>query len=140
MTMPLQRRCRSARPGTTTVEMAFILPLFLLFVFGLVDLGRGFMVNHLLTDAARAGCRRSVAGAKSNDDVTAVVDDLLSRLRISDYTTTIKVNGEVADVSTAMSEDEISVSIGVPVQKVTWLPFTRFMTGDVTGEFRLRHE
>ncbi len=134
------RICRRTRAGTTTVEFAIIFPIFLIFLFGLIDIGRGFMVSHLLTDAARAGCRQAVLPSKSNSDVKATVNDLLSKENFGSLTPTIKVNGAEADVSTAKSGDEITVVLSASTDTITWLPVHRFLKGSITGQFSLIRE
>jgi Flp pilus assembly protein TadG len=129
-----------ARRGTTAVEFAFVFPVFLIFLFGLIDVGRGFMVSHLLTDAARAGCRQAVLPNKTNTDVTATVTDLLSKENFSGLTPTIKVNGSAADVSSATSGDEITVVVSASTASITWLPVHRFLSGSITGQFSLIRE
>lgn len=50
-------RHRQARRGQTLVEFALILPIFLLMLFGLVDVGRIVYANSTLSQAAREGAR-----------------------------------------------------------------------------------
>ena len=64
-TDPRSRRER----GNVTIEMAFILPLFLFFMGGIIDLGLLFMEKHVITNATREGAR---AAAKAVDTGTAV--------------------------------------------------------------------
>jgi Flp pilus assembly protein TadG len=40
-----------------TVEFAILAPLFLLLVFGIVDFGHAFYLQHLITNACREGAR-----------------------------------------------------------------------------------
>ena len=55
----MRRFCkvRTASRGQALVEMAFVLPLFLLLVFGLIDLGRFVLSDSILSQAAREGAR-----------------------------------------------------------------------------------
>ena len=50
-----QRRHRER--GSAAVEMALVLPLFILLIGGIVDVGRAFMVTAALSNAAREGTR-----------------------------------------------------------------------------------
>jgi Flp pilus assembly protein TadG len=50
-------RHRSSRNGTSVVEAALVLPIFLLFVLGLVELGHSMMVSHVLRSACRQAAR-----------------------------------------------------------------------------------
>ena len=43
--------------GAAAVEMAIVLPLLLLVVGGLVDFGRAYYLNSVITNAAREGAR-----------------------------------------------------------------------------------
>jgi hypothetical protein len=45
------------------VEFAMILPLFLLIIFGLIDLGRFVITDHILSQAAREGARQAAVEA-----------------------------------------------------------------------------
>lgn len=122
------------------MEFALTIPVFLALIFGMTEIGRGFMVTHLLNSAARNGCRTGILSGKSNTDVTTAVTNSLSGQGISGTTTTIKVNGSVADVSTASSGDEISVTVSVSGSSVSWLGTAMFLSGTLSGRFALRHE
>ncbi|HEV3443576.1 MAG TPA: TadE family protein, partial [Gemmataceae bacterium] len=45
------------RRGVSSVEFAFVAPIFFLMLLGLIELSRGLMVKHMLLNAARQGCR-----------------------------------------------------------------------------------
>jgi len=47
----------SPERGQSMAEMALVLPLFLLLVFGIVEIGRAFAARQALTSAAREGAR-----------------------------------------------------------------------------------
>jgi hypothetical protein len=57
--------------GTTAVEFALVLPLFVLLLFGIIDFGRYFFVQHTVQFATREGTRlATVGGALTNPDGT----------------------------------------------------------------------
>ena len=71
--MPVELR-RRRESGTSVVEMAFVLPLLLLLVFGIGDFGIAFTRWNSLTNAVREGARTGVvfrapcnAGAVTTD-------------------------------------------------------------------------
>jgi Flp pilus assembly protein TadG len=131
-----------ARPrrGAHLVEFALVFPLFLMLFFALVDLGRGLMVVSLLTNAARSGCRAGVVEFAHNSDVEKAVTEKVNGMGLANPSMTITVNGAEQDVSTAQPQDKITVAVSVPYADVTWLPFMRWLTGDLTGHFSLPHE
>ncbi len=57
MNNKLNQTSKSKERGQSIVEMAFILPLFLAFVFSIIEIGRAWAAKHSLTIAAREGAR-----------------------------------------------------------------------------------
>jgi hypothetical protein len=70
-------RKASARRGTTVVETALVLPVFLLFVLGLIELGHAQMVKNVLRSACRAAARMGTTEGNSTADVRARVLEAL---------------------------------------------------------------
>ncbi len=54
----------SSRRGQGLVEFALVLPIFLLILFGLIDVGRYVYMNSVLSQAAREGARLAAAEAR----------------------------------------------------------------------------
>jgi Flp pilus assembly protein TadG len=133
-------RKQPARSAATTIEFAFVIPIFITFIFALVELGRSFMATHLLANAARVGCRQGILANKTTDNITAAVNQQLSAQGISNPTIVVKVNGTVADASTAKSNDEINVIVTTPASSVTWIPAGWFTKGTLGGQYTLRRE
>jgi len=51
---------KSSRRGTSMVEMAIVLPVFLVLVFGMLDLAAGVFRYNMLAQAARQGVRQAI--------------------------------------------------------------------------------
>lgn len=62
-------RRRNSRGGTTIVETALVLPIFLMFILGLIELGHALMVSHLLNSA----CRQAARIGSTEGNTTAAV-------------------------------------------------------------------
>jgi Flp pilus assembly protein TadG len=124
----------------TAVQFAFVAPVFIWLVLGLIEVGRGLMVTHELNAAARDGCRVAVLQGKSDTDVQSAVTSSLGNQGLTGYSTTVKVNDVVANCNTASSNDEISVYVSIPVTNVSWLPGIHYLMGSLTGRFSLRKE
>src|SRR5437763_16108434 len=99
------------RRGTHAVEFAVALPVFLVFLWGIVDLGRGFMISSILTHAARAGCRAGVVPNATTGDVHGAVTAALNATSVSGTTTTALVNGAHNSVTTARPQDQVTVTV-----------------------------
>ena len=128
------------RRGLTTIELALVAPVFFAIVFGIVEIGRGFMAIHLLNNAARNGCRTGIVEGTSNSNIQAVVNNTLSAQGITAQSITVKVNGSIANASTANAGDELTVVVFLSASKATWLPLPLFLTGTLSGEYALRRE
>jgi hypothetical protein len=79
-------RARDSRQGTTLVETALVLPVFLLFVLGLIELGHAQLVKHVL----RASCRQAARMGTTEGKTTALV-----RARVLDVLGTVVEAGDV---------------------------------------------
>jgi len=67
--LPFIRRPSETRSGTTVVETALVLPVFLLFVMGLIELGHAQMVKNVL----RSACRQAARIGTTEGNSTAAV-------------------------------------------------------------------
>ncbi len=59
----LQRRRRGFlrnRKGSVAVEFAFVFPLFVMFLFGIIDVGRAYWVFNTLQEAAESTARHAM--------------------------------------------------------------------------------
>ena len=72
------RRKGPKRKGASAVEMAFIAPVFVALVMGIIESSRLGMVSQLLTTAAREGCRVAVIYGSSQATVQARIDEVLA--------------------------------------------------------------
>lgn len=62
------------REGQAMVEMALVLPVLILIVFGIVEFGRVFNSYLVVTNAAREAARLGVVGATDTEIVNRVKD------------------------------------------------------------------
>ncbi len=69
--------CKRRRSGTTVVETAFVLPVFLVFILSLVEFANALMVNNVLRSATRAGARLGATEGQTTSDVEGYVREVL---------------------------------------------------------------
>lgn len=92
------------RSGVAALELALVLPIFLIAVFGILEFGRAMMVQQVLTNAAREGARRAVIPGATDAQVTSLVQNYLANTTVSTGTSTVSPS-----LSTARSHDAITV-------------------------------
>jgi Flp pilus assembly protein TadG len=117
--------------GLALVEMALVLPLLFLLLFGLIEYGWLFFKYQQIAGAARHGCRIGVAQGKASADVTTAVNDLMSKAGLSGkYTTTINP----PEVLTAAPGSTVSVSVSVKYSDIELTGFPLPLPTNLVGE------
>jgi len=111
-----QRLTHSRQAGQAVIEFAFILPLLLILVFGITELGRMLMQTNMLTQAAREGARAAAVGADSTSAAT----------RVADVLTAAGITPASIDVSGPDSDNMMLVVVTSNFQVIpgTLLPFS----------------
>ena len=132
-----RRRSLARRCGATITEFAIVAPIFFLFVFGAFEFGRAIMVQQILTNAAREGARQAIVESAVAADVEASVASYLDSTTVAGVTVTVSPTS----LQTVGFGDEVTVTVSVPYDQVSWLPVSTFMQGKtLTGESMMRGE
>jgi Flp pilus assembly protein TadG len=107
------RAGRARRLGASILEMALTLAILLNLTFGTIEFGYFFFVKNTVQGAAREGARAAIPPSASNTEVTTAVNACLTAagLNTANFTTTVKVNGVVANASTAVAGQQLEVSV-----------------------------
>ena len=128
---------RHERRGAVTVEMAFVAPIFFLFVLGVVEFTRAMMVQSLLTNAAHLGARAGIIDGAQQSDVTTAVSNYLSAGGIAGATTSVSPNPP----SSAGYGQFVTVTVSVPYSSVSWLPGPKYLKSvTITATSNMRRE
>jgi Flp pilus assembly protein TadG len=80
--------------GQTLVEFALVIPIALLLMVGLFDLGRIVFINNSLSDGARHGARHATIDPRATDYCSLIDDAVRTAIRsqpLSTYTVTYTV-------------------------------------------------
>ena len=90
----MKRSCfhSTTRPGATTVELAFCIPVLLAIVLGIMEFSRGLQIQQTLRQAAFEGARAGIELDASTADVTSAVNAITSSLAVKNPTITIVPN------------------------------------------------
>lgn len=139
------------RRGAAMVEMAVVLPVFLMVVMGIIEFGRGMMISNLVTNAAREAARAAVLDGSTNAAVTSAARTFLrsaisSNLTDTDIPVTITITPATGNtdpgnvLANCNSRDLISVQVSIPFNKVALIPGDYLAGKNLVGKSSMRHE
>lgn len=134
------RRGRRPSRGAAAVEFAFVAPVFLLLVFGILEFGRAVMLHQMLTNGARECARYAIVPGRTDEQF----DEKFTAYLQAAFPE--KTEQEIADqfawdiepdLSDAVSGDELLVSVQIPFNSVSWgvqffMPDSAVMGSQVT--------
>jgi Flp pilus assembly protein TadG len=117
--------------------MAFVAPIFFVFVLGVIEFTRAMMVESLLTNAAHLGARSGILDGAQQSDVTNAVNNYLSAGGISGASTSVTPNPP----SSASYGQFVTVTVTVPYSSVSWLPNPKFLSAaTLSATSKMRRE
>ena len=129
----LVSKLRESR-GHAVVEMALVLPILLLLVFGITEFGRAWMTVNVLQTASREGARLAVVTGPDIDAVTARATAVCNAAAITP--TSIDVVGPEDDL-----ERKVTVTVTANFTVVTGRVLNMFQgTFPVSAQTSMRHE
>jgi len=136
---------RHQRRGASLVEFAFVVPVFLLLIFGILEYARFFYTVQVMNNAAREGARYAVVNTNtaSTANVQTYVDNYLSGVgysQLAGYNSTTNISVYEADPTTgantslAWQSNGWGTAVGVSVSGTykPILPGFLFLPGSVT--------
>lgn len=81
--IPGSPKKRDSRRGATAVEVALLMPLFMMLTLGMLDFSRALFVRHALLEAAQAGARVAALPSTSTNDVSTEAHRVLDAASLS---------------------------------------------------------
>lgn len=123
---------RRRRFGATLVELAAILPVVFLIIFGIIEFSRLLMVQHTLADGVRLAAREaSLPTVFSAADVeTHLRDRIAGSIPAAKSSSSLSVLVTPSDLNGMSSGDPVSVKVTVNYADVTWMPANGFRSID----------
>ncbi len=104
---------RKTQRGQAVVEMALVLPVLILLVFGIVEFGRVLHTYMIVTDLSREGARKGAVGGTDSEIVTTVENNASAAgLDIANLT----VNVTPASMAKRARGTSVSVTVSFPVE------------------------
>lgn len=116
------RRFMKNQKGQSIVELALVLPILLLLLFGIIEFGRVFNAYLIVTNASRDGVRQGVVGA-SDADIQYAVKNSVYILDQTKLTITIQPSETYRKHG-----DELKIHVEYPVK--LYAPIISNFTGD----------
>jgi len=124
------------------VEMAVVLPFFVMILLAIVEFGRAMTVSQLITTAARDGGRVAIMDGTTNTEVIQIVrDSLAPSLSVdpSDINVTISTNPVHSDLSSAQQGDTCTIQVQVPYNSVSFIPGSYLADKSLKSSCVMRH-
>jgi Flp pilus assembly protein TadG len=131
----MNKRNAGQQQGQTLIEFAIVLPVLLLIVFVIFDLGRAIYTYSMLTNAAREGARyASVASTASTTDIQQHTLEFASGVDVQITNITVdKNNVNIVEVeNNSIYRDDINVIVTINYNFVPITPYvSRLLNGGV---------
>lgn len=121
--------------GATLVELAAILPVLFILIFGVIEFSRLVMVQHTLAEGVRLAARQaSLPTVFSASDVEQMLRDHIvgSVPAAGNSASTVNVTVTPSDLTGMTSGDPVSVQVTVNYSDVSWMPANGFRSVDGT--------
>ncbi|MCI0499667.1 MAG: pilus assembly protein [Planctomycetales bacterium] len=125
---------KSNRRGTTTVELAIILPVLVVLTFGALKYGLLFLRAQQVTNVARQACRLAIRPYATNAMVENEIDRLMTAIGLDDTGYSVVMPA----VDSLVTAEELTLEITVPTEKIDkltlpiWLPLPDNIIAEVS--------
>jgi Flp pilus assembly protein TadG len=132
--IPGKKRVNGWRRGTAVVELAVVSPLLFAMLFGIIEFGWLFTVQHSLVNASREGARVGCLSGAEVEDIRQTTKDFLTPMGLQDKVTIVITESTVDDPF-------VTVKITVPREDVSLVGnFFGFSGGQLEGTTTMRQE
>lgn len=124
---------RTRERGSAMVEAAISIPLLLVLMVGIFEVGRAYQTWQVLTNAAREGARVSITPSSTQANTTAIIREFMRNGQLSNAATaTVAVNkGSSINVNgTPMSASLVTVDY--PFSFIMLQPIVRLVAPGAT--------
>jgi Flp pilus assembly protein TadG len=111
-------RGRRSERGQALAEFALVLPLVLLFIAGIVEMGRAWNIKQAVTDAAREGARYSVVDDPDVTTMAQVQAKIEERLALAgvEQSDIVFSSADCASVAACWRQSQKEMTVSVSTQ------------------------
>jgi Flp pilus assembly protein TadG len=131
--MKMKLLSRDRERGSAMVEAAITIPLLLVLMVGIFEVGRAYETWQVLTNAAREGARMAVMPSSDPDTTTALIREYMANGQLTNAATAAVVVDEGASINvngTAVSASLVTVDY--PFQFIMLQPVVRLVAPGAT--------
>jgi Flp pilus assembly protein TadG len=127
---------RQRERGNALIETAITLPILLLLMVGIFEVGRAYETWQVLANAAREGARMSVTPGSDPDTSTALVQQYMQDGALSNYASaTVNVNKNSSVVVNGKTVGASLVTVDYPFEFIILQPIAQLVySGSMVGE------
>lgn len=125
------RSITSCRAGSAAVEMALVMPLLLVLMFGSFELGNYFLDNHVVAKAARDGARYASRRGVQEYSCSAASADVITKTR--NLIRTGQLSGGTGRLPGWTDPATITISVACNTTGNNGAAFTGIYSGMTTG-------
>ena len=129
----MKTKTRNRERGSAMVETAICIPLLLVLMVGIFEVGRAYETWQVLTNAAREGARVAVLPSGSAADTTALVRQYMSTGQLTKSATASVVINEGASIDVNGTPVSASmVTVDYPFEFIMLQPIVRLVAPGAT--------
>ncbi len=99
------------RKGATAVEMAVVLPVFIMLLIGFFELGHVLMIDSIVENAAYEGARRGVVPGATQESAQKAAEDIATASSLRN----VQVQVETKELSPSVQS--IAVTVNAPLSE-----------------------
>nr|WP_321512831.1 TadE/TadG family type IV pilus assembly protein [uncultured Pseudodesulfovibrio sp.] len=96
------------RRGLASIEMALLLPIFMLLLIGIMDVGRLYWIQSVVRDAAFEGVRAAILHESTNSQIESIVTQELLSGGINQSST--------VGISDRQASQPVTIEVSVPFE------------------------
>lgn len=139
----LNRAENNRRYGAAALELALMLPIFLLLLVGILEFGRVVMLHQVLTNGTREAARQAIIKGTTDSSIIAAVNAYLDSASVSSSGREIKIlnsSGQPTTVAAVGSHQLITVFVSIPFNENSFGMTDWFLGQNMTTQVSMRRE
>jgi len=136
-------RRKSKNRAAAALELALVLPLFLLIIIGILEFGRALMMYQMTTNSAREAARRAIITGADDTEVLSIINSYLDACGIKSAGRTIEIrdsDGNVTSIANIGSHEQVTIAIGIPFNENSFGISSWFVGKTMYTEVSMRRE